>query len=227
MPIDNDLPLSSDIKQSATRYAAPDVLRQRIVADIRTPAVASKGTGMLQWLGNLFKPWPPLVAGLACGVLATTLALQVMLPTRQEGMVDQVTSSHVRSLMVDHASDVASSDQHTVKPWFTGKLDYSPPVKDFAPQGFALKGGRIDYINQRPVAALVYQREAHLINLFVWPSTDAQKGFQSSTRQGFNLVQWHRDGMAYWLISDLAAPSLQDFASKVSDDFSVETSAPR
>jgi anti-sigma factor RsiW len=114
--------------------------------------------------------------------------------------------------MANHLSDVASTDQHTVKPWFNGKLDYAPPVQDYSGLGFPLTGGRIDYIDHRAVAALVYRHKEHVINAFVWPASRANSGLRSATRQGFNMIEWDFEGMRYWLVSDLSMEELEKFA---------------
>jgi anti-sigma factor RsiW len=116
-------------------------------------------------------------------------------------------------MMANHATDVASSNSHTVKPWFSGKLDYSPPTKDFTEQGYRLVGGRLDYLDNRPVAALVYQRSQHFINLFVWPSTENSTTKEELlARQGYNLIHWNQAGMTYWLVSELNVPELEECA---------------
>jgi len=127
-------------------------------------------------------------------------------------IANDIVGGHVRALMGDHLFDVRSTDQHTVKPWFLGKLDFSPPVKDTASIGFPLIGGRLDYIAGRPVAALVYQRRQHTINVFVWPETQPAPAAAESLR-GFQVRHWTRDQMAFWAVSDLNAAELDDFAT--------------
>jgi anti-sigma factor RsiW len=123
----------------------------------------------------------------------------------------EAVSSHVRSLMASHLTDVASTDQHTVKPWFAGKLDFSPPVTDFAAAGYSLVGGRLDYLQSRSVAALVYQHRKHIINVFVWP--DVHEGAMSvATQQGFHVILARHAGMAYCVVSDLNQDELATFA---------------
>jgi len=152
---------------------------------------------------------------------ATIVVMLGLVFLNQRGMVDRsrgnalaqdVISSHVRSLLATHLLDVPSTDQHTVKPWFDGKLKFSPPVRDFAGQGFRLIGGRLDYIEGREVAALVYQRRLHIINLFVWPLESSRNtAAENFTKDGYNVSHWARDGFEFWAVSDVNAEDLKAF----------------
>jgi len=129
-------------------------------------------------------------------------------------LLNEAVASHVRSLMVEHLTDVASSDQHTVKPWFNGKLDFAPDVKDFAAQGFPLVGGRLDFLNGRAVAALVYRRNTHFINVFVWPATNTGSGKSAlENRRGYFVINREANGLHYSLVSDLNEKELAELAN--------------
>ncbi len=132
-------------------------------------------------------------------------------------LVREVLSSHVRSLQVaNHQTDVASSKQHRVKPWFQGHLDFSPPVKDLSKEDFWLVGGRLDYLGDHPVAALVYKRREHFINLFIWPSSsESAAGLAAVTRQGYHLIHWTDADLTYWAVSDLNEKELQEFVDLI------------
>jgi anti-sigma factor RsiW len=148
---------------------------------------------------SLGRIWPPRAA-----------------PDLADELTDEVVASHVRSLLAGHPADVISTDQHTVKPWFTGKLDYSPVVVDLKDRGFPLVGGRLDYLDHHPTAALIYRADRHVINLFTWPSAEdrdrAQPNPAAAARQGFHVLHWMRDGMTYWAVSDASEERLRRFA---------------
>ena len=128
-------------------------------------------------------------------------------------LVGQVIASHVRSWLTAHLLDVPSTDQHTVKPWFAGKLAFSPPVQDFTERGFSLIGGRLDYLNGQTVAALVYRHNQHVINVFIWPSqTGRTVPAQSFTEGGYHALHWNRGGFAFWAVSDVGPQALRAFA---------------
>jgi anti-sigma factor RsiW len=189
------------MKKHATYYKAPAHLEARIKA-----ALPQEPTRPKRWLRWTWSPrW--LNAGAAFATvfaLASSMTLYLSVPSANELLADDVISSHVRSLMVNHLADVASSDQHTVKPWFNGKLDFSPTVTDFTAEGFPLVGGRLDYLDRRPVAALVYRHRLHLINVYEWPAASEEpEAIRTLSRQGYHLVHWVEGGMRYWVVSDL------------------------
>lgn len=198
--------VSARIKKEANYNDAPADLASRIC--IALPQDASRPKYWLSW-SNLGASLAALL------VLAWGVGTFLGLPSTQAELTDEVVASHVRSLQVDHLSDVASTDQHTVKPWFNGKLNFSPPVVDLTPQGFPLVGGRLDYLGGRPVAALIYHRHLHPINLYVWPSADKDMAPQVQDRQGYHLAHWTSAGMDYWAVSDLAANELKTFVQIV------------
>lgn len=163
------------------------------------------------------RPWRAVAAMVpVIAALAWALAAIPRAPSEDEVLGREVVSAHVRSLMADHLTDVASTDRHTVKPWFNGKLDFSPEVTDLAADGYPLVGGRLEYVGGRVVAALVYQRGAHPINVFVWPEPDARRpGDGESSTHGYNVIRWHHSGARYWAVSDLNLLELREFARKL------------
>ena len=213
MQTDEDIEISRLVKENLLRYQAPSELRRQIGQDIRKNGSISRHGRLLAWIRSKHVQWAGLLTGVAAGVLITSISAHLFFLPSQDALAEDLVASHVRSLMADHLSDVASSDQHTVKPWFSGKLDYAPPVQDFANQGFALAGGRIDYVDHRAVAALVYRHKEHVINAFVWPGAQANSSVRRHSRRGFNIIEWNADGMRYWVVSDVSQADLEAFAS--------------
>lgn len=207
---DNQHVLRDSIHASSLQRRCPDRLRTNIESmvrrDFRSP---NARTNIPRW-------WLAIAASLLL-VGVSWFAWRPMLGTSwNDPIAQQIVASHVRSLLVDHLMDVASSDRHTVKPWFAGKLDFAPFVVDLSAEGFPLVGGRLDYLEQRPVAAVVYQRRQHVINLFVWPSErTTDSALQSATYHGYQVVRWNQAGAAFWAISDLNASELRQFSHLV------------
>ncbi|HXG94172.1 MAG TPA: anti-sigma factor [Blastocatellia bacterium] len=208
---ENHQTLRAAFAESSLYFNPPSGLQNRVRSAVRKTSKAETRPRVV--LGR----WV-FVAASVVVVAAVSIWGIVLLRTQLSAndlLTQEIISSHVRSLMANHLTDVPSSDQHTVKPWFNGKLDFSPPVKDLAEYGFALVGGRLDYIDNHPVATLVYQRRKHFINLFIWPSTQSDERESSASRQGYNLIHWTRSGMEYWAVSDLNSGELQEFAQTI------------
>ena len=200
--------LRNDLRTQAPRYTAPAHLQQRIHVALRKAAKSEAPRRALPW------NWAAVAASvLLCASLTWNFTLLRSRAPNTGSLAQEVLSSHVRSLIGTHLVDVPSSDQHTVRPWFNGKLDFSPEVKDFASQGFRLVGGRVDYLGDRTVAALIYQRRQHFINLFTWPSSSSSSNGQTEVKQnGYNILNWTQNGMTYWAVSDLQRSELDQFA---------------
>lgn len=189
------------------KFSAPASLRKSIQKELREISSDPKPKRIWHW------GWLATAMAVAAVLLVTLFVFRPS-PPSEDVLATEIVSNHVRSLMANHLMDVPSTDQHTVKPWFDGKLDFSPPVIDLASQGFTLIGGRLDYAGNRPVAALVYQRRQHYINLFVFPSKGASDSAEkASVKQGYNIVQWNCGSMSFWAVSDLNATELQEFAA--------------
>lgn len=196
--------LRSTLRHSDLAYSAPASLRERILTEVseRPPKPQPRDSNPRLW------QW--LAVG-ALGFAVLTLVLRPAAISERDQFIDQAISGHVRSLQVGHLTDVASTDQHTVKPWFNGKIDFAPEVKDLAAQGFPLIGGRLDYLNDQTVAALVYKRNKHTINVFIYPVKNAEAK-STETRRGFNVITEDLDGLRYCIVSDLNATELGEFA---------------
>jgi len=200
--------LRKSVRQESLYHPAPAALRRNVLAALK--AQTQPATTRSFW--NWFKIVPAL-SGTAIICLAALLTVTLSRPSAHDQLTQELVSSHIRSLMASHALDVISTDQHTVKPWFNGRVDFAPPVKDLAAQGFPLIGGRLDYVQNRTVAALVFQRNKHFINVFIWPgSENAPAPNIDTVRQGFNLIHWTQGGMTCWAVSDLNQTELLEFA---------------
>ena len=191
------------------RYQAPADFRLRLVKGIREPESSDKRQAFVR----ARFPWWSWVIVAACLLLAAATFVLDFQHHREGSLMSEIVSDHVRSLMASHLTDVLNSDQHTVKPWFTGKLDFSPEVRDLSSDGFELVGGRLEYIEGHSAAAIVYQRDKHVINVFMWPSTESDQEPQTLARQGFNLVEWTQAGMYYCAASDLNQQELSELAA--------------
>jgi anti-sigma factor RsiW len=211
-------------------YKAPPELRERIQSSLRKEmAEQSNGSGSIavdarpliakeqaESRSILFGTswnWLALAAAIVfAAVIVWNVLPRLQRPGNDQLLATQLIAGHVRSLMANHLTDVASSDQHTVKPWLDAKLDFAPAVVDLSTEGFPLIGGRLDYLDNRAVAALIYQRRKHFINLFVWPvAPDETRTPKTITRQGYQLLHWVQSDLNYWAVSDINEKELQEF----------------
>ena len=214
MSLDDD-DLSALIKRHGTRHAAPDALRagvrtQAALADAgRTEPTAPPQSKRRFWLALHWRTAAVSFAmGLACAALVLPLTQHLDLNNPLDA---ELVSDHVRALRVGPLTEVVSTDRHTVKPWFQGRLDYAPPVFDLAAQGFPLMGGRVEHVRGSVVATLAYARNRHVIDVFVWPSADRSAPV-SSVNKGFNVLHWADGSMQYWAVSDLERAEMERFA---------------
>lgn len=207
----NHLDLKSALTNDSLYFKSPAKLQKRVRTALREASKAEPKPVMLSWRWLAFGTSLALIA-----LIIWSLVFTKFRPSADELLAQEIVSGHIRSMMANHLTDVPSSDNHTVKPWFDGKLDFAPPVTDLTAQGFPVVGGRLDYIGNKPVAALVYQRRQHFINLFVWLSSDnSENGNKMMMRQGYNLIRWNKSGMTFWAVSDLNLSELQQFAQAV------------
>jgi len=217
--LERRLALREVVASQLPRFEAPQSLRRELEeASRRTASGAAPSSP---------KPtrWWPLAIAASLAIVATG---SWQLATRRADaalLTQTVLESHVRSLIGEHLTDVVSSDLHTVKPWFNGRLDFSPPVNDFAGRGYPLLGGRLEYVGDRKVAALVYGRRKHIINVFLWPADAGMaQGPAATTRHGYRLLHWNRADFTYWVVSDLGMTELQEFAGLLQQaDSATET----
>src|SRR3982750_1150907 len=188
------------LRSDGVRQVAPQSLSRRIAAlpEFESPRAVNDNQ-LLRWLGPG-----------ALGAIAASLAMVTLLPPGANSVVDQeIVSSHVRSLQPGHLTDVQTTNQHIVKPWFNGRIDFAPPVPELADQGFPLVGGRLDSIEGKTVAAIVYHRRLHTVNVFVWRADAGSSG--TSVHDGFALAEWNRGGLSYAAVSDISPAELNQF----------------
>ena len=193
------------IARDATYHRAPEALRTRIRASLAAQTRSERAPRFWRTFGFA-------ASFAAAAMLGWLVGLYYAKPGADERIVGDVVAAHVRSLLAEnHLNDVASSDQHTVKPWFAGKLDYAPPVRDLSNAGFVLIGGRLDYVGGRAVAALTYRYRQHVVNLFVWPATGESPPAETAN-QGYSVLAWRRGGMQYWAVADVGPGQLRAMA---------------
>ena len=206
--------------QAPLKEAAPAHLRSRIEAALAVPAAATSAPRQT-WLASMRASWKNFFGGFAVGTalsaaVAASLVIAVVRSDQNQQIASDVVSAHLRSLQAGHLTDVETSDQHTVKPWFNGKLDVAPPVIDLTAEGFTLIGGRLDDINGETAAAIVYRRRNHVINLFVTENVGAkQAGATATTRHGFNVRHFSEGGLDFWAVSDINPTELDEFCQKL------------
>lgn len=199
------------VARDATYYRATDALRERVRASIAAESFERKESprgsrSRWGWAGAL-------AACAAVGAISWNVALMQSATREEDLLAREVTAAHVRSLMVpSHLNDVASTDQHTVKPWFEGKIDFAPRVEELSECGFPLVGGRLDYLNGRAVAAMTYKRRLHVVNLFEWPSTRAKGDVQLMSINGYSIARWNDGTLQYWAVSDVGTADIREFA---------------
>ncbi|HET7456106.1 MAG TPA: anti-sigma factor [Gemmatimonadaceae bacterium] len=220
------------LREGLVRHRAPDVLRARVRAALRDEPPSATTASAPVARGRSWTRWrAPVAAALAIAVASsglTMLAARDDHPSAAPTVAEEVLASHIRSLMPEHLTDVRSTDQHNVKPWFNGRLDFSPAVARLDDAGFPLLGGRVDYVHGRPVAVVVYGRRQHVINVFSWPADsehDAPAPAPES-RHGYNMLRWRSGGVEYWVASDLNAAELRQFASLLRRPDSTAAGSP-
>ncbi|HYZ88192.1 MAG TPA: zf-HC2 domain-containing protein [Myxococcales bacterium] len=202
---DELLALRDTARERLPRYDLPPQLEQRLWSKVREAAASeekAKRPRPRRWVREA-----SMMAAAACLAVVVTVAVQ------RGGVGDEVIDAHLRSLQAQHLTDVVSSDQHTVKPWFQGKVDFSVPARDFSEQGFVLAGGRLDVLDGRPVAAIVYRRRQHVLNLFVWPDGRTDRAPRSFTERGYRVTGWAQGGLEYRLVSDVPANEVDELVS--------------
>lgn len=216
-------------RENLVSYALPEGFEARLGAALRAQPVPERRSAPAEPPAPPPAPlvlrrrnrsaWIGFTSAAAAAALVAAVGPSLWHRGSEAAGEDAIFAAHVRSLQANHLTDVASSDQHTVKPWFQGKLDYSISARDYAQAGFPLVGGRLDYVEDRPAAALVYQRARHVVNLFVWPASNARdEPLRHVTHRGYSAYRWTRDGMSHSVVSDLNDAELRAFVDLVQRD---------
>jgi mycothiol system anti-sigma-R factor len=209
--LDKQESLRSSIKQAQLYEKAPTALRQKISQAVSHPA----SIPMRKRSSSL--PWLAIAAAILLFAFVSLQTVSYLRGTREEAALSaQIVDAHLRSLQPGHLVDVISTDQHTVKPWFDGKLDFAPPVTDFSAEGFPLQGGRLDVVHGRTVAALAYGRRKHVISVFIWPVSQQDSATYTGAAQGYNWVCWQKEGMQFSAVSDVSPSDLTELHTLLS-----------
>lgn len=215
--------LRRTLRDQAQYHRAPDALRERLrslAGRAAAPAPARRPPGRAERAREVLQrwfDWRPLVSSFGVAALAFVVLQSTVLQTsRDERVGDEIVASHVRATLAQRLVDVESSDHHTVKPWLSSKLDFSPPVPELKGTPEAFVGGRVDYVDGRPVAVLVYRHGNHVVDSYVWPTQAADAPVTTSSERGFQLARWRRDGMAHWVVSDVGPQEFQALVRELS-----------
>lgn len=201
----SEVQMLSNAVSHVAYHTAPEALARRVAQMAGKAKAPARNSDLLRWFMPAF----------SSAALAFALMLYVAMPSAQDAVTDEIIASHVRSLMEQHLTDVVSTDQHTVKPWFAGRIDFSPPVKDFADKGFALAGGRLDYIQHQKAAALVYRHKKHVINVFIIPLQGRDMVSHAIDARGYHLIEWRENNMFFAAVSDMDEDGLKDLADLI------------
>jgi anti-sigma factor RsiW len=207
--------LESILHENLPRYQAPQSLRDFVRANAPShgvpPAILVARRRPTSAARQFLYAAGIVIAFLAGWAINNSIRSRQQASAASEAMVAELVDNHVRSLIGDHLTDVRSTDQHTVKPWFNGKIDFAPRVVDLAAQGFPLIGGRVDYIRGHTAAALVYGRRKHFVNVFIWPVGSLREDEVSRQYNGYSLLHWTADGLSYWAVTDASPTDLTAF----------------
>jgi anti-sigma factor RsiW len=207
--------LRQAVRTNADYHRAPEALRAQVQALVAAPAPAAQRPPPARSALHRWLAWRPLAGAFAAAALAVVVLHAGLSPSLDERLSDDVLASHVRATLAQRLIDIESSDHHVVKPWLSSKLDFSPPVQELAGTGSSFLGGRVDYVGGRPVAVLVYKRGNHIIDVYLWPTPQADEPVRITSQRGFQIARWRQGGMARWVVSDLNPQEMQGFVQEM------------